>query len=392
MDNKKRRKIAILFPAFLGGGAESVALWMIETLYNEYDITLVTFSHPDFDQLNTMYGTHLVDSKFQVLIPFDGTPLPAWLSAGFSKFTLRQHLICWYFRRIKDNYDLAISAFNDMDLGKRGIQYINSPMFAEGHEKSRALLNYPESPLRRINRWIMRKLFGFSTARMMQNFSFANSGWVAKLLKNTFEEMDAQVLYPPVVFAPRSMDWSIRHNGFVCVSRIVPEKRIEDAISIIASVRERGFDVNLLVISGSSDPVYKKGISQLQEKYANWFFIRENITRDELVELLSKYKFGIHTRANEQFGLVVAELMFAGCIPFIPSQGGPVEIVGNHPNLLFDNPEEAVNKIIGVLESTEKQKKILAYLNNQRNLFTLETFQNILREIVQSELSRQGLT
>ena len=39
------------------------------------------------------------------------------------------------------------------------------------------------------------------------------------------------------------------------------------------------------------------------------------------------------------------------------------------------------------LESMEKQEEIRAYLNKQRDLFTLASFQNILRTIVQSELS-----
>jgi hypothetical protein len=41
------QKIAIFYPNFGGGGAESVCLWMLEALRKKYDLTLFTFSDVD---------------------------------------------------------------------------------------------------------------------------------------------------------------------------------------------------------------------------------------------------------------------------------------------------------------------------------------------------------
>ena len=42
-------KIAVYYPAFLGGGAETVALWMLEALKEKYELTLFTVSDVDFE-------------------------------------------------------------------------------------------------------------------------------------------------------------------------------------------------------------------------------------------------------------------------------------------------------------------------------------------------------
>ena len=115
------KKIAVLFPAFFGGGAESIALWMVEVLKDEYDLTLITFSKLDLEQLNSLYSTHLQSDDFAIEIPYKNTPLPALLTSRYGFFTARQHLLLRYFKEINHRFDLSIGAFNEMDMGKRGI-------------------------------------------------------------------------------------------------------------------------------------------------------------------------------------------------------------------------------------------------------------------------------
>ena len=60
------QKIAVLYPNFGGGGAESVCLWMLEALRQKYDLTLFTFSDIDINKLNSMYATHLEKKEIKV--------------------------------------------------------------------------------------------------------------------------------------------------------------------------------------------------------------------------------------------------------------------------------------------------------------------------------------
>jgi alpha-1,2-mannosyltransferase len=51
--------------------------------------------------------------------------------------------------------------------------------------------------------------------------------------------------------------------------------------------------------------------------------IRTNISVQELQSWLAKARAGIHTMANEHFGISVVELMAAGVIPIVHNSGGP---------------------------------------------------------------------
>ena len=58
---------------------------------------------------------------------------------------------------------------------------------------------------------------------------------------------------------------------------------------------------------------------------------------------------GIHARPGEAFGIAIAEMIVAGCLPFVPAEGGPSEIVDHNPALVYDTVDEAVEKIDSML-------------------------------------------
>jgi glycosyltransferase involved in cell wall biosynthesis len=369
----KKQKIAILFPAFMMGGAESIALWMIEALKKDYAVTLITFSTLDLDEVNRLYSTHLNPDEFTIQIPYKKTPLPGILTNHYRYFTARQHLLLRYFKAVQTEFDLAIGAYNEMDMGKPGIQYLNSPMFGKEHEEGRSILGYPDSPLRRLYHRIFEWISDFSCERMKSNLSVGNSEWTAQLFRELYH-MDVGVLYPPVILDVPEIPWLMRENGFVCVSRIVPEKKIERAIEIIEKVRERGFDVTLRLISSNYEPEYREKILKLQSDRSSWIHINEHLSRSELAEMIAGHRYGLHVRDNEQFGISVAEIVRAGCIPFVPASGGPQEIVGDIPVLQFINTDDAVEKICTVLNNSTLQTDLQNQLALRKNLFSPEKF------------------
>ena len=385
-----QKKIAVLFPAFLGGGAESVALWMIETLKKDFTVTLITFSKLDLDGINSLYNTHLKTDDFEVRIPYYGTPIPKILTSRYGYFTARQHLLLRYFKAIQSEFDLVIGAFNEMDMGRIGIQYLNSPMFGKGHEKGRGILEYPDSPLRRLYHRIFERVSGFSSERMKSNLSVGNSEWTAQLFRELYQ-MDVGVLYPPVLLDAPDIPWQIRENGFVYVARIVPEKKIERAIEIIQKVRKCGFDVTLHIISNNYEPTYRAKILQLLSDRSSWLSVEEHLSRVELTDTIARHRYGIHVRDNEQFGISVAEIVKAGCIPFVPTSGGPQEIVGNIPVLKFQTDDEAVEKICSVLSNPLLQMELQNQLSMRKNLFTPEKFCDNLISLVDQALKQKEL-
>jgi glycosyltransferase involved in cell wall biosynthesis len=373
MENKK--KVAILYPAFFWGGAEQVTAWTLETLCRIYDVTLFTFTRLDIEKLNSIYGTHIQTCDITIEVPFGITPIPDFLTSRIQLFTMRQHLMMRYFKSKKDQYDLPISNYNEMDFGKRGIQFIHAPMFGDGQEKTRSLLGYPDSMLHQFYRWLMKKISGYSNDRMLHNISFVNSQWSMNLIQTAFPTLEPFVLYPPVFLDRADVPWDERQDGFVCISRISPEKRIEDAIEIVRKVRERGFNVDLHIVSAGTEVDYFQKLSPLFHQFSDWLFVEDSISRSRLAELTASHKYGIHTRVNEQFGLSVAELVRAGCVPFVPSLGGQVEIVGGIPALLFEGVDSAVEKIVAVLGNARLQVELREMLEPQKDKFSITRFQ-----------------
>jgi hypothetical protein len=60
------KKIAVLFPAFLSGGAEAICAWILESLKVDFDATLVTLSDISLAELDKQYGTALHESGVKV--------------------------------------------------------------------------------------------------------------------------------------------------------------------------------------------------------------------------------------------------------------------------------------------------------------------------------------
>ena len=72
--------------------------------------------------------------------------------------------------------------------------------------------------------------------------------------------------------------------------------------------------------------------------------------------------------------------MKAGAIPIVRAkQGespGQVEILGKeNQELFFDNQDEAVEKIIHILQNSEIQQKLQASLLNRKYLFSTDKYQ-----------------
>ena len=129
------------------------------------------------------------------------------------------------------------------------------------------------------------------------------------------------------------------------------------------------------ILSGSYDRDYRKLILELQNKNASWLFVEENLSRVELGQMLANHRYGIHGRANETFGISVAEMVKAGCIPFVPASGGQAEIVGANSLLTFQNSHEAVERIINVISDPEKVDRLQRLLKTRASSFSIERFE-----------------
>ncbi|MDJ0713504.1 MAG: glycosyltransferase family 4 protein [Prochloraceae cyanobacterium] len=360
IDTSKRKKIAVYYYAFMGGGAEAVCLWILEGLKKEYDLTLFTFSDVDFEKLNSMYGTNLSNEYVTVksLMPNILSSLSNFAIANNKALRkLFIHLLIRYFKSKQSDYDLMLSAYNAMDLGCKGIQYIHWVNVVEGNA-------------------FHHKISDFSEERLKSNISVANSYLVADAVKSQYGS-DSTVVYPPVVIELPDTSWEQKENAFICSGRLTEAKQPHKIIEILSEVRKKGFDIKLYLTGGgggSSAWQYKSFVKQMVAENSEWVTLYENLKYKDYIDVLAKCKYGIHFK-QEPFGISIAEMMKAGAIPFLRSKGGQVEIVGEHnQEILFDDEEDAVEKIVKVISDPEKQKKILVSLEERRRLFSTDKF------------------
>lgn len=362
------------------GGGNAVAAWTIEALKDRARLTLLTLFDFDFGKVNRTFGTALIPGEIEVVLA------PAWMQAIVEAVPtqgeqLRLGLLMTEARKLlrRREYDVAIGTDNETDFGLAGLQYVHYPWHRPPLPgELRPIHRVPG--LLRAYRWAAGPLLGVSMERIRRNRTLTNSAFVAGKIRDV-HCIDATVVYPPVPggFPPTS--WKERETAFVGIGRLHPMKRWGAAVEVVAALRARGFPASLHVIGFPEHPEETRRMCALAAKH-EWLKLHMDAPRVEMVRIVAAQRYGLHMMHEEHFGIGVAELLRAGCIPFAHHSGGPPEILGCHPELLFQTDEEAVEKIAAVLSSGDLQADLLARLEPRRQEFSEQRFMAEIRREV----------
>lgn len=382
MTGTARRRVLIVHSTIApAGGAEAVAAWMIQALQDTNDVAVVAWGAPDFDAVNRWYGTSIRESDVRVysvsaaLRKLVGL-VPARLALVHTALVLRTA------RRLAASCDVAISTDNEIDLGRRLIQYVHYPRF---------LRPRPDSDLRWIHRTpllplyycVCDRLIGGNRDRIAHNRTLVNSAWTAERVRALYPAAAVTVVPPPVACDPdTSLPWSARENGFVCIGRFAAEKELDRIVAILSAVRRVVPDVNLHIAGSRQTAAEYRALRRLARRHRAWIQLHENLSRAELQRLIARQRYGIHAMREEHFGIAPAEMVRAGCIVFVSDTGGPVDIVGSERRLLFGGVDEAVSKIVAVLTSPGDQITLRAHLAGRAREYSAERFMSTIRDIV----------
>lgn len=374
-----KQRIAIIHPQLKeGGGSEAAALWAVEALKDDHDVTLISMGAFDLRHLDRSFGTRVFSSGIRVV----RLRIPLLLRRRFD--ALRAYRLSRYCLGHSRDYDVMISTYNPMNFGKRGIQIIADFSFDDDLRNSevprergiRRLWHRP-SWLRKTYLGIGRLLAGDRHNDWKKNCTLANSLWSQALMKEKFG-LESLVVYPPVQGSFPDKPFSERENGFVVIGRLVPEKGIDNIIGILGRVRDKGGDVHLHILGRADDSAYKKKIENLARTNRDWVFLEGVRIGKEKEEILTAHRFGISGCLLEAFGIAVAEMVMAGCIVWVPDGGGQKEIV-NHSDLIYQSEDDAVEKIMAMLDQPERQEGIRLHLKKQAELFSAARFQREIR-------------
>lgn len=364
------------------GGSSAVPVAILQALSGRHDITVYSWTPVDLEAVNAYYGAKLrsSDATWTTLPPFvrllDVVPVPLAL--------LKTSILLRYAKRTIQDFDVVICADNETDFGPSTLQYIHHPARQRPrpavdlrwyHRWKRALSLYY---------WLSDKIADFHPDRVAAATSVANSSWVAARMIQTYGASSApRVLPPPVEMTPSPFAWEARQVGFVCIGRIAPEKELERIIRVLEQVHQRHPSVRLHII-GSRGPWrrYMRTVETAARRAGDWVQLHFDASRAELTRLIHENRYAIHGMSEEHFGIAPAEALLGGSIVFVPNGGGQVDIVGEEPRLRFDSDEDAVRKIVTLLENDAEQDAMRTYLAERRRLFGRARFEEAIRALV----------
>jgi glycosyltransferase involved in cell wall biosynthesis len=269
-----------------------------------------------------------------------------------------------------------MTAFDEADLGCRGIQYVHSPWT----QIPLGAVPVTEAGLAaRLRPW--RVISGFSIDRMRSNLTLTNSNWSAAQIERILA-VPARVVRPPVPGCFPRRPWEHRDDAVATVARLIPEKRLEMAIEAVAVARQRGAALRLRIIGNSraSDPEYAAALRR-RVAAEPWLELHEDVSRSELVKILGSSRYGIHPMNHEPFGIAVGEMVRAGCIPLTRREGGVAEIAPDE-RLRFDSAPEAAERLLAMMASKQLRDEIRSDLEQCAEKLTPARFVAEIRNVV----------
>ena len=364
------------------GGGNGVAAWVLQALVPVHRVTILSWRPVEVEPINRFFGTHLNRSDFDTIVvprswrmAVDHLPVPATL--------IKLSLLMRFTRRVSDGFDVIFGVHNETDYGRRGIQYVHYPTYLR--PRPAVDLRWYHPPQAGLNLYyaLADRIAGFSLERLKNNITLVNSDWTGEHVQR-FLGIKTQTLYPPVVDPAAGLLWSERRNAFLTVGRISPEKEYERVMKILARVREHVPGLTLTII-GTSDrhsQRYFKTLMALAASLGSWIEFRDNLTRDEVRQMMASHRYGIHGMREEHFGMAPAELARAGAIVWVPRGGGQMEIAGNEPALMYESDDDAVAKITRTLHDSAEQQRLRDHLARVSEKFSTDNFMRQVRELV----------
>jgi glycosyltransferase involved in cell wall biosynthesis len=362
------------------GGSESVCTNALEALQGVHEVTLLTLTSPDLNELNRYFRTEVRDVDVR---------RPGWTThllrrVDASQDILRNALLNRFVAECRDEFDLVVSTDDELSVRGPLVQYVHAPRFARLAVSKRVGEDRFRDHVYDRLTW---KYGGYDPEQVRSSTLLANSEWVADVVQDAYDERPT-VVHPPVDtrgFEAESTPWIDREPGFVAVGRLAPEKNVLRNVEIVDRVRDRGHDVHLHLVGPEADGEYAREVEAAAADREHVHLDGE-VSREKLVELVSTHRYGLHAARYDGFSTAVAELVAGGTVPFVPARGSQRDVVGSD-DLTYDTAEEAAEKIDRVLSSPDRARNLHRTIPEVEDRFGRRRFHRMMREVVAEELS-----
>lgn len=390
-------RILVLHPdVYYFGGAELLCVRVLSVLQQRHaEIVLLHAGGPlDIGRIEAWSGVRLDPER----VRFESVVTPGWLSLlKLKPILLRYAIVLRAARRMADDADLVVSTNGECPLSaRRLIQFVHFPLFFFDRESLARLGSSDLSLARHLVRaayvLMSRRIAGWSRAAVTPHLTIANSRWTASEFLRRYDGHDVQFMHfgANVSLHPGAAGWipfERRADNFVVLGRVVPGKRVEDAVEIVGRLRERGHEVGLRLVGAPWGDYAERVRALLANKpWAYWY---EDLGREDLECLVVGQKWGLHCYRFEHYGIASVELQRLGCIVFVHNSGGQREVVTN-PAQRYTDLDDAVAKIDAVLREPSMHPVLLASAYKEAAKHTVESFERAVSLVFDEVLAGEG--
>lgn len=389
------------------GGAERLTLATMHALSQKgVNFDLTTCIQPNMTKLENAYGSKIASiiekaEKINMLESLEEPFINRITEKGNYDFTINTHgdTLPYYHRSFLKNNAVTYCHFPSAryHIDSENLEYLRDIRVTGFRQIDE--MEYSEKNVARIfdlkTEQKIKRYFKFLRDRyenLMENtLVLTNSEYTRTAISNAFN-IDAKILYPPVdveTFQDIALESNRRDDMILVISRIAPDKQIENAIEVARIMRGRGIG-KIMTIAGNLhyyDHLYYQQMKNMIADYdlSDYVSLQTNISFSRLIQLMHLAKVYFHPRIDEHFGISIVEAMASGLVPVVSNIGGHTEFVPRKYH--FHTLGHAADLIDLAFEATNSERRAISTSTNK---FSNENYVNSFHRIL-SELLNTGI-
>ncbi len=390
------------------GGAERLTLVTMYALSQRgVNFDLTTCVQPNMTKLENAYGSKIASiikkaEKINILESLEEPFIDRITEKGNYDITINTHgdTLPYYHRSFLKNNAVTYCHFPSAryHIDSENLEYLRD-LKVTGFRQIDEMDYSIENMARILDLETEQKVktyFKFLRGRyenlMKNTLVLTNSEYTRKAISNAFN-IDARILYPPVdidTFQEIALKSNQRDDMVLVISRIAPDKQIENAIDVARIMRGRGIG-KVMTIAGNLhyyDHHYYQQLKNMIADYdlSEYVSLQTNISFSRLIQLMQLAKVYFHPRIDEHFGISIVEAMASGLVPVVSNIGGHTEFVPSEYH--FQTLGHAADLIALAFEATNSERRAISGSTNKfSNENYINSFHCILSELLNTRIA-----
>jgi glycosyltransferase involved in cell wall biosynthesis len=385
------------------GGAERLTLVTMYALSQEgVNFDLTTCIQPNMTKLENAYGSKIASiikkaEKINILEALEEPVIDRITEKGNYDITINTHgdTLPYYHHSFSKNNAVTYCHFPSArsHIDSENLEYLRDlkvtgfrQIDEMNYSKKNMARNFDLETEQKVKRYF--KFLRDRYENLMKNtLVLTNSEYTRKAISNAFN-IEAKILYPPVdidTFQEIALKSNQRDDMVLVISRIAPDKQIENAIEVARIMRDRGIG-KVITIAGNLhyyDHHYYQQLKNMITDYdlSDYVSLQTNISFSRLIQLMQLAKVYFHPRMDEHFGISIVEAMASGLVPVVSNVGGHTEFVPSKYH--FHTLGHAADLIALAFEATNSERRALSGSTNKfSNENYIKSFHHILSELL----------